>query len=70
MRWSSQSKSGPIVIAIDGNTQSLWPEATTIAGAANDAISWTMVAIVTARSIRLPSGPVGRGATPDVARRP
>ena len=51
-----------MVMAIDGSTQSGYPAADTATGTANEAASWMIVAIVTLRSMRLPSRLVGLGA--------
>ena len=62
-RWSTQSSSGPIVITMDGSTQSERPAAMTMTGSTKAATSSITVAVVTDRSIRLASGPDGRGAS-------
>jgi len=49
------------VITMDGRTQSEWPAAMTATGSTNAATSSMMVAMVTDRSMRLASGPAGRG---------
>ena len=64
-RWSSQSSSGPIVITMDGSTQSERPMAMTTTGSTKAATSSMTVATVTDRSIRLACDP-GRGAVPAV----
>ena len=69
-RWSSHSSSGPMVMAIEGSTQSLWPAAMTMTGRTNAAINSMTVAIVTDRSIRFASGLVNRGPVPAVTRIP
>ena len=69
-RWSSHSSSGPIVMAMDGSTQSLWPAAMTMTGRTKAATSSMTVAAVTDRSMRLASGPVGRRPVPAVTRTP
>ena len=65
-RWSSQRSSGPIVITMDGSTQSECPAAMTMTGKTKAATSSMTVATVTDRSIRLASAPAGRGAVPAV----
>ena len=45
-RWSSHSSSGPMVIAMEGSTQSLWPAAMTMTGRTNAATNSITVAVV------------------------
>ena len=49
------------MITIDGSTQSERPAAMTMTGSTKAATSSITVAMVTDRSIRLASGPAGRG---------
>ena len=69
-RWSSHSSRGPIVMAIEGSTQSLWPVATTMTGRMNAAINSMMVARVMDRSMRFASGLVNPGPVPAVNQMP
>src|SRR5215472_501186 len=64
--WPSQSSSIPIVIAMDGSTQSRWPAAMSTTGSTKVTASWMTVTAFTDRPIRLACGPVGRGAVPAV----
>ena len=57
-------------MAMDGNTQSRWPAAITMTGKAKEATSSMTVAMVTDRSMRLASGPVGLRPVPAVTRMP
>ena len=64
-RWSSHSSNGPIVITIEGSTQSERPAAMTMTGSTKAATSSMTVAAVTDRSIRRASGrPVGARCRP------